>query len=1116
MPSSSPLSDASTRRRIGPWHPDRRASLDDFEAETNFLVRAAAGSGKTTALIARMVALVRQGVPLSDCAAITFTRKAAGEMQARLYAELRRTQDHLRSTPSASTIEQQRVASALSSLPRCFIGTIHAFCTRLLRERPLAAGLPPDFSAGLDSREQEEQRRHVWQSYLSDVWNTNPEQVDRVVSLGIQPADLAHFFGELCRYPDLSPFVDGPDTPPNLDDAVAKIADNVERWVSGLPADPGDGNAKPGTAASTLRTAQRMLEVYPMTDPATRAEFIDLFDGITKRDGRKSTETTVRGDITKSHWQDEDLATRLDNELLPELAREVIQPALHRWRAYAHKELVEFVRPAVSLYAQHRRNTGRLTFQDLLVCTRDLLRDAPEARRALQEQYPRLLVDEFQDTDPIQAEILFYLASQNPSEQNWRKCRPRDGSLFVVGDDKQSIYRFRRADLDVYSTVRSLIEQAPNGEDVVLKSNFRSAPSLLDWCNDTFRPLFDEQGAPYQATYVPFTPARSDAGSGASVLQLKVPYEKGSSSTRQIARRNADQIASLIAQACRHKHTDSPSLVGTSPGDFMVLTRNTTRLDEFAEAFAANDLPYTLAGGDDVDASPELFAMVTMLTCIERPQDPVARLAYLRGPLVGLSDDHLYRFRKAGGEFEGPFQLSPDVMSTLSPSLSDRLRRAYAHLRQAADLLAEYRPASALEQIIERLGLMARTRRDRSMGSLHAGRLLRVLTEVQRLDADGHTWTAIRDELQQILDEDHSLDGLTLETGATEAVRLLNVHKAKGLEAPVVFLADPYGGPHPKPPDEHVRRDEGDVVLPIYEKHRYNRSLRFAPEKWETAFKDTEAQYQRAEEDRLLYVAATRAEDQLVVSRYRSPSWSHEKGYWAPLYDGLSETPIIDVPDGPVEATERSSEHVPRLFAPSQREQAERPTYFVTSVTETVDRSAGPSGSTGYGREFGNAMHRLFEYVIERRHAQPLSTEKREKLLETILDDHEAMEYRTVGERMLTTFLKSTLWTALCSAQTVHTELSVSDQSQEPPVTLTEGTIDLIYSPDGTNWHLVDFKTDQVPPEGEAPLRNRYRAQLQHYTKLWEAATGEHIEKKTLWLADAGRSVSIGRSSSTE
>jgi ATP-dependent exoDNAse (exonuclease V) beta subunit (contains helicase and exonuclease domains) len=162
------LADEEVRQRIGPWKKNSVPSLDNFDEQTNFLVRAAAGSGKTTALVGRMVALVRKGHPVEDLAAITFTRKAAGEMTARFYKELQQI------APRLGGQEQKNVQTALQNLHGTYIGTIHGFCGRLLREHALAAGLPPDFSVGLEGRDETEMRDRAWHEFLAETYSERP------------------------------------------------------------------------------------------------------------------------------------------------------------------------------------------------------------------------------------------------------------------------------------------------------------------------------------------------------------------------------------------------------------------------------------------------------------------------------------------------------------------------------------------------------------------------------------------------------------------------------------------------------------------------------------------------------------------------------------------------------------------------------------------------------------------------------------------------------------------------------------------------------------------------------------------------------------------------------
>ncbi|MFO8098055.1 MAG: UvrD-helicase domain-containing protein, partial [Salinibacter sp.] len=225
--ASSAYDDTAARRRIGPWSEDGLPDLSDFEADTNFFVRAAAGSGKTTALVARMVALVREaGVPVEDLSAITFTRKAAGEMNARFFQELRRARDAV----PASSPEADRLDAALATAQRTFIGTIHSFCARLLRERPLAAGLPPDFTAGLEDREEQQLRTRAWQAHLQAVRADAPERIEAITALGLEPDDLEAYFQTLCTHPELTPYTNAPERVPDLQAAVETVRAHLEQW----------------------------------------------------------------------------------------------------------------------------------------------------------------------------------------------------------------------------------------------------------------------------------------------------------------------------------------------------------------------------------------------------------------------------------------------------------------------------------------------------------------------------------------------------------------------------------------------------------------------------------------------------------------------------------------------------------------------------------------------------------------------------------------------------------------------------------------------------------------------------------------------------------------------
>lgn len=1097
--------DTQVRRRIGPWAEDGLPDLSDFDPDTNFFVRAAAGSGKTTALVARMVALVRgPGVPVDDMAAITFTRKAAGEMNARFFRELRRAREAVDDASRAA----DRLDEALANAQRTFIGTIHSFCARLLRERPLAAGLPPDFAAGLEDREKRELRDRAWQDYLDSVRAEAPEQIERVTTLGLEPDDLQAYFLTLCEHPELTPYTDAPAGVPDLEGAVATVRDRLERWQSLRP-DP-----LPKGRDATMRAfdkAEQMVQYQRLDRPAQQAAFLELFDDLVRDDSVPNRKCKV------TYWGEAKAeAKTLRDETLPALVQTVIRPVLRPWRAYVHAQVVSFVQPAVETFRALRRQEGQLTFHDLLLYTRDLLRDHPDIRRHFARQYGHVLVDEFQDTDPLQAEILFYLTSRDPSEPDWRACEPRPGSLFIVGDDKQSIYRFRRADKEVFDDVGGLLEAA-GGEAVDLTKNFRSLGRICDWCDRAFGRIFSESdAAELQAPYVPFDPQREAGREGAAVRRLDVEKVSGNWGA-DIAEANAEQIAKAIRAAMAGRLDDA--FYGATDGgeavfsgeaaydDFLVLTRNKTRLSIYAEALAAHGIPYTVTGSEDLGDALELKALVDLMTCALRPDDAVAVVAYLKGALVGCSDDDLYRFRQAGGRFDQAHEPVPDaVADALDRPLRGRIVPAFERLRQARAWLRESRPAVALERIVDEFGLLAGAAHppDPSNASLRAGAVLRILTVVEALSAQGQGWAEVCEELQRVLDGDETVDGLTLEAGQGDAVRLMNVHQAKGLEAPVVFLADPYSRGSTPPITRHVRRSTDELVAPVVQGDGYYQRVTHAPRGWhddsDEAFRALEEAHDLAEDHRLLYVAATRARNLLVVSTYPEKS---QKGPWAPLYPDLADVPTLDIPsiEDPLDRRSPAPDLENTRAARSRRvTAAARPSYDVVSVTG--DQEATVHQGNGYGAAVGTAVHQLVEACVRRRTASPAASAAQARSALRAAGADASEDQVGVVRRLVRSFLDSPLWEEVRTAPVAYAEHPLAEMRQEEGPQLLRGQVDLLYRrADG--WGLVDLKTDRMDGgEVDLPDDHPYCRQVRTYVQLWTRISGERVTRAGLWLAD--------------
>ena len=1115
-----PEDDSQARARIGPWSPDEVPELTAFEPDTNFVVRASAGSGKTTALVGRMTALVRSGVPVDELTAITFTRKAAGEMSTRFLAELRATREAL----DPSSAEWRRVDRATRRVQRAFIGTIHAFCARLLRERPLAAGLPPDFSAGLEAREERRLRKQAWQEHLQEMQASNAEAIDRITAVGIEPHELTTYFATLCRHPELTPYVAGPTAPPALDAAVDAATERLHQWMEHRPNTLPEGR---DAVMEAFDRAAQMLRFRALDTSLQKAEFLKCFTDVSDGEKAKVTLKCWRGDEIDSY----DWARSLRDEYLPALVRETLRPALRAWDAYVHRVVVEFTQPAVARYRRQRQEEGMLTFHDLLMATRDLLRDYPTVRRRIQERYPRLLVDEFQDTDPLQAQILAFLASDDPEETDWRACAPRDGSLFIVGDDKQSIYRFRRADMSVFDDYRRRIDAAPNGEAVDLTKNFRSRAPICDWCDAAFTSIFStSELEDLQAEYVPFDPQRPAGRPNTALRRItldKVKWNRG----QAIAQQDATAIARFIRAAC--DGTAPPALYGAegvfeddaaSYADFLILTRTKSRLDAYAAALAERDIPYTVTGSEDLGETEALKTLLDLLTAAYRPDDSVAAVAYLKGRAAGCSDADLYHFVEAGGALDALHEpIAGECWAALETERAQRIRSAIARLRDVRALVQSVRPGVGIERVVDEQGLLAGavhplSEREgaRDDASRRAGAMLRILSYVQQMSAQGLGWGGVIEELQRVWDGEEALDGLTLETGASEAVRIMNVHQAKGLQAPVVFLADPYSSGSAPDPRYHLRRDADELVAPIVQGEDYYTRVTHAPLGWhedtDEAFVAEEKRHQAAEEHRLLYVAATRAARMLVVSTYPAKP---DAGPWAPLYPHLEQADVseLHVPDDPPAARTAREAPAPDLEAYKQRRRdriAERaqPSMHIETVTDEKGGGLDRLDAAGYGAAVGRVVHHYLELLIRHRTQPPTldGAAVRERLRHEGGD--EAAEHGPQVQAMVERFKQSALWTDLHQAAAVRTECPVAQMNRS---TLTRGTIDLAYQTDA-GWTLVDFKSDRVetsqPLETLLPDDHPYREQIRTYAALW-ATTGRPVQQAGLWFADVGAFVDV-------
>ena len=1051
--------------------------------DQNLMVLAGAGAGKTHALVQRMANAVQTGVVAVDhLTAITFTRKAAGEMRGRFFSELKSR------AKKAEGEDLDRIQKALEKVDQCFIGTIHSFCGQLLRERPVEAGLPPDFSE-VEEREEAVMRREAWDEFVQQCFLSEDPQLTKFEELGLRPEDLYGFFQRRCLFSDV-PLVSESVQKPDLSTAVSKLKAFLQRTEAYIP-DPLPGRRD--TLQTALTRARLFLSNRGIHSDADRIALLQILTGNLS--------------VTLKSWApNQDFAKHLRDTLLSEFQAETLDPTLTKWRQYIYQFAAPYVDDAVEEYARTRRETGRLTFQDLLELAARLLRDHPEVRHHFQDRYRCLFVDEFQDTDPIQAEILLYLTGENLEEPDWRKLTPRPGSLFLVGDGKQSIYRFRRADVETFDLVRNRIDDT-NGDIVNLNTNFRSVGHLCDWINAAFEPLFAAHEKPYQAEFAPLFKYRPD-GENFAVRRISIPKVYRNSRS-QIAAEDADQIANFIAAAIEGK-TEFNGAGETaalppkaSPGDFLILTRTSGSLSHYAQALEKCGIPFDITGGNRLGEADVLHTLTDFLETVYMPDNPLPLLAYLRGDLVGLGDDTLYAFKKAGGDFNW----TRDLPKGMDRELHRTFEQAYDHLKKASKWLQSLSPDAAIARCVEKLGLLPFVRA-LPMGATHAGNLIRILSLVREWSAQGLHWGQVVTELRALIDDrDYKIEQMTLSSAQEDVVRLMNLHQAKGLQGKIVFLADPYDTSYTRyGPSFHVSRtsDEPFLALPITKpRGLYAREVVAEPVGWEDAEAE-ETRFLQGEELRLLYVAATRAENLLIISTYEEKP---DHGPWSPLYPHLKNVPelakypTIEAP--PLETRSFSLER-------EQRDQfwkvVKKKSFEVAQVTDDradiaysdEGRSAAPAGK---GAAYGTVVHQIFDDAINMR----LPADPTPYVIHLLNEAGAGSEFLSDALDALQHFRNSEIWAEIQASETVYTEVpfAVSQAvNNTSPDNIIRGVIDLVYRlPKG--WKIVDYKTNAVKTDEDVQaLCEQTADQVNTYAKHWANFTGETVIAKGLWLTE--------------
>lgn len=1064
--------------------PDKRdRDLIHDELDRTILVEAAAGTGKTTEMVGRMVALISEGkCEIDRLAAVTFTHKAAAELRGRFRVELEKA------VLGADESRRKLLAAALSKVDRCFIGTIHSFCARLLRERPIEAGVDMDFNE-LDELDDERVRRRAWEEYSAKLYAENSPILDELHEAGLNISQLTKAFMKFTDYPDVDEWPASEVPLSNLVPMTKELVDYVRHMEKLVPTFPEDkGNDK------LMFLYEKVVQKIKYADLKSPANLMDVFDIFTV----KSKRNIIQGKWPKGKAQAVEEQARCEN-----FVENVVEPFMTAMLEYRYKTVIRALEPAREEYDRLRSASGGLNFQDLLIKSAKLLRDDSKVREYFHDRFTHLLVDEFQDTDPIQAEVMLLLTADDPAEKDWRKCRPVGGSLFVVGDPKQSIYRFRRADVVTYKQVKKIIEES-GGLTVKLSTNFRTVEPIIEWVNGTFESKFPQKENVYSPVYVPLSHGREEASTGelAGVKILQIP--EGYTNRADIAEYEAGVLARTIRHAIDRKATvprtrkELEDGIGpeAQPGDFLIITRNKKNLSIYSLKLQELNIPHQVTGGSAMNETPELELLRICLNAVIQPENPVALVAALRSELFGISDPALYAFKRAGGRFS----YREGIPRDFDGDNAEDFKGSFDRLKKYARWLDKMPPAAAIENIVADLGLEVRACASPG-GDLQAGALAKAIELLRFEQADHWSASELVEFLGRIIDQEEKYDGLPARSQEDSVVRVMNLHKVKGLEAPVVFLADP-SGEWEHDVELHVDRSGPRIrgYLAVYGKARGREKAPFLakPLGWDKLARE-EKRFDDAEKQRLLYVAATRAGAQLTIAQREK---GNDKNPWASFADRLADCLVlVDSEYKPVETKKITvkTQEVKSARADIGKKWAvtSRRTYYITAAKEISVKREGLYPASGeHGTEWGTVIHLLLQNAMEYPDAD-LGALAQAALIEEGLDPERAGE----AIEIVKSVTRSQIWNRALASESRFVEVpfqTLEDPDVEEPKVI-RGVIDLVFlEPEG--WIVVDYKTDDTTKRSVDELIGHYRKQVEIYAREWSKCTGRQVHEKGLYF----------------
>jgi ATP-dependent helicase/nuclease subunit A len=797
----------------------------------------------------------------------------------------------------------------------------------------------------------------------------------------------------------------------------------------------------------------------------------------------------------------------------------------------------KFIHTAIKFLIENqtdRRNSGEIEFDDLLIMTRDLLQSDENLRKAVGEQFKVILVDEFQDTDPIQWQIVRLLTHNSATDAS-----PRTGSLVLVGDPKQSIYRFRNADIDTFLNVKNGFSKSDSstsyGAIRDLSTNFRSVKPVIEFVNALFdnsaggeeHPLY--MGVGYQGLNYVHNPIDPAAGPAVRILSNPAPLEGGEKPEIDVAL-ECDWTAKEIRRAITQKYKITVPVSRTKReyrdepanfGDVCILIPVRTRLSELIRALSANEVPFVSADPTIVFTRPLVLGLINSLRVVAQLDDDMSLWAALKSPIFGLTDEQLVQYKRQ--------PRSNWNIDGFASGGEDSVLRAMEVFYDVRNKVGKQSPFKVMQEILDTQEIFEKLQADKN-GSFEASALRILLSHATQWENEGNTGLLEYTEALEILTDNNSKTLLPMPDDIdTNAVQIMTIHASKGLEFPITVVTCMASWPKNHSPRILISKT-GAIEFYL---GKDDKEKNIASAGYENLKNTEEKAASLQEANRLLYVAMTRARDHLIVSSIwiqansRSTALKsaiektsnlnsegkalfelvdHSKTINEPLpEESAAKTKLVDFrTDYSPEIQASLKRHVVspssdaavemRVLSSAKAESFEVGDDDTTNdfgIDETV-KSSSISLAHRDRRPFGRALHGVMDLII--RHGSVPDDEELQAFLWQLAEQENVLQDLPDLARKIEMLLESDVVLEALEAEQSWPELQLAIADPEDEIRLAEGFADLVYKTP-TGYVLVDYKTDK---EITLSSMMHYEQQLGAYGLIIKQLTGSLPERTIL------------------